>query len=253
MHVARIGFTPLKGGRHRTHASALLDAGGPAGDRVFCLVDPATDRCLRTVENPTLLRTSVSWDGTMLSAELPSGTVTGEPVPTGRIHRVDYWERTAAVEVVDGPWAAAYSGHLGRDVVLARSAPGDVVYGGPVTLVTSTSLARLAGELGVPVDAARFRATFELDVGDLAPHTEDDWVGRRVRLGDAEVRVRGLVPRCAVVDLDPATGVRDLALLKALAGYRRTEGAVTFGVDADVTVPGRVRTGDPLTLAPALW
>jgi uncharacterized protein len=252
MHVARVGFTPLKGGRHRTHESALLAAGGPAGDRAFCLVDPAADHCLRTVENPTLLRTSVSWDGAVLSAELPSGTVTGEPVRTGTVRRVDYWGRTAALEVVDGPWAAAYSDHLGRDVVLARSAPGDVVYGGAVTLVTSTSLARLAGELGGPVDAARFRATFELELGDLAPHTEDDWVGRRVRLGDAEVRVRGLVPRCAVVDLDPTTGVRDVAVLRTLADYRRADRAVTFGVDADVTMPGRVRAGDPVELAAVL-
>ena len=63
MRVSRIGFTPLKGGRHRTHGSVVLAEDGPVGDRVFCLVDPVADRCLRTVENPTLIRTSVTWDG----------------------------------------------------------------------------------------------------------------------------------------------------------------------------------------------
>ena len=121
-----------------------------------------------------------------------------------------------------------------------------------MTLVTSGSLARLADEVGAPVDAARFRATFELDTGDAPPHAEDDWIGRRLRIGTAEVRVRGLVPRCAVVDLDPATGMRDLGVLEALAHYRRVGREVAFGVDAEVTRPGRVVTGDPADLGPVI-
>lgn len=248
MRVARIGFTPLKGGRHRSHPSVLLTGTGPRGDRAFCLVDPAVDRCLRTVENPTLLQTCASWDGRVLSVELPSGTVVGEPVRTAEVREVDYWGRSAVVHLVEGPWAAAYSAHLGREVVLACAAPGEVVYGGSVTLVTDGSLARLADQVGAPVDGARFRATFQLDSGDAQPHVEDGWAGRRLRLGTAEVRVRGVVARCAVIDLDPASGVRDLGLMKALAGYRRGHGEVAFGVDAEVTVPGWVRTGDQAML-----
>jgi uncharacterized protein YcbX len=243
MRVTRVGFTPLKGGRHLTQPSVQLTPTGPSGDRAFCLVDPATDRCLRTVENPTLLQSRSSWDGATLCVELPAGTLVGEPVATGDVRRVDYWGRTAAVEVVDGPWSAAFSAHLGRKVVLVSTAPGDVVYGASVTLVTGGSLARLAHELGVPVDGARFRATVQLDTGDLPAHAEDDWVGRRLRLGTAEVQVRGPVPRCAVIDLDPASGVRDLRVLQALAGYRRHQGQINFGVDAVVTVPGRVSPG----------
>jgi len=33
--IQRIGFTPLKGGRHMTHDLADLTPDGPAGDRVF--------------------------------------------------------------------------------------------------------------------------------------------------------------------------------------------------------------------------
>lgn len=249
MHVDRIGFTPLKGGRHRTHGSVTLSASGPVGDRLFCLVDPVADRCLRTVENPTLLQTSASWDGAVLSVDLPAGTVAGPPVPTGEVRTVDYWGRSAAVELVAGPWAEAYSAHLGREVLLASAAPGQVVYGGPVTLVANGSLARLAEEVGEAVDGARFRATLQIDSGDLPPHGEDDWVGRRLRLGTAEVRVRGVVPRCAVIDLNPVSGVRDLDLMRTLADYRRRRGEVAFGIDAVVTMPGRVSTADPVRLA----
>jgi uncharacterized protein len=244
MHVVRIGFTPLKGGRHLGHDAVTLTRAGPRGDRAFCLIDPLRDQALRTVAHPTLLQTSASWDGTVLSVELPSGTVVGVPMPRGDVRRVDYWGRDAEVELVDGPWAAAYSEHLGREVALVSAAPGQVVYGASVSLVTSASLARAADELGAPVDGARFRATFEVHSGDLAPHGEDEWIGRRLRLGTAELEVRGAVPRCAVIDLDPASGVRDLDLLKALARYRRDSRGVPFGVDAVVTVPGVVRTGD---------
>lgn len=249
MHVERIGFTPLKGARHAAHHSSALDATGPVGDRMFCLVDLARDRVLRTVENPTMLRAVAEVEGHVLRVELPGGTVEGIPTPTGDLRTVDYWGRDAKVELLDGPWSAAFSEHLGYDVRLARpSRAGEVVYGGSVTLVTTSSMALLSQLVGRPVGSERFRATYLLDTGGLEPHGEDAWVGSQVRLGEATVRVRGVVPRCAVIDLDPSTGVRDVPVLTTLAGYRRSEGEICFGVDAEITVPGRVSVGDPAVL-----
>ncbi|CAN5584803.1 hypothetical protein BH10ACT10_BH10ACT10_18390 [soil metagenome] len=148
--------------------------------------------------------------------------------------------------MVEGPWAAAFSEHLGRTVVLARAGhPGEVVYGASVSLVTTSSLDLLAKHTCGPVDAAQFRATFTVDTDGLAPHVEDTWVGRRLRLGDAEVEVRGVVPRCAVVDLDPRSGLRRSPVLKALGGYRQHAREVVFGVDAVVTSSGGVDVGAP--------
>ena len=244
MHVTRIGFTALKGGRHRAHPAVDLTATGPVGDRVFCLVDPAADRCLRTVENPALVQVVSGWTDGVLSVRLPgAGPVSEVPEPTGEVRKVDYWGRTAEVEVQGGPWADLLSGHLGRDALLARARPGEVVYGGSVTLLTTGSLALLAERLGAPAAGERFRATFHVDTGDLPAHVEDDWVGRTLTLGEAEIVVRGVVPRCAVVDFDPASGQRDADVLRTLAGYRRGQGEVFFGVDAEVTSPGRVETG----------
>lgn len=247
MDVARIGFAPIKGSRHRSHSSVRLTTGGPVGDRAFCLIDPQVDRCLRTIDHPALLSTRASWDGTALSVALPSGDVVAAPSTTGDRRAVDYWGRRVTVEVVDGPWAEAFTAHLGRPVLLAAASPGDVVYGGAVTIVTSASLQQLAAEVGVPVEAARFRATFQLE-GDVRPFDEAGWIGRSLRLGGAVVRVRHLVPRCRVIDLHPATGVRDLDLVPALARLHG-QGA-TFGVDAEVLVPGEVTTGDVASLAP---
>jgi uncharacterized protein YcbX len=120
------------------------------------------------------------------------------------------------------------------------------VYGGSVSVVTTRSLAHLAAELAAPVQDARFRATVTLDVDDLPAFAEDDWAGRRLRLGVAEIEVRGRVPRCAVIDMDPTSGRRDLEVMKALPGLHGR--GVEFGVDAVVIVPGLVRTGDRAVL-----
>jgi uncharacterized protein len=256
VHVSRIGFTPVKGGRHREHRYVDLALAGPVGDRVFCVVDPHRGRVLRTVENPALLRTAAAWRSGVLTVSFPDGCVEGTPVPTREVLKVDYWGRVAAVEIVDGPWAAAYSRHVGRDVVLARAAtPGEVVYGASVSLVTTTAMAALARMHRAPVDEAAFRATFTVDAGGatggvtrdetaLDDAVHEPAAARRFRIGGAEIELRAAVRRCAVVDLDPATGVRASPLLGTLARYRRGADGVTFGVDAVVSKPGRVHVGD---------
>jgi len=243
--IERIGFTPLKGGRHMTHDLVDLTADGPVGDRVFCLVDRSRGRVLRTVENPTLLQAAARWESGVLSVDLAGRTVEGEPSPSGEALKVDYWGRVAELEVCTGPWAEAYSEHLGYDVVLARSViVGEVVYGASVTVVTTGSMRLLGQRLGRQVGSERFRSTFLVDTGDAAPHVEDSWVGGELRLGEATVLVRRVVPRCAVVDFDPVTGLGDADVLRKLADYRRGNGEINFGVDAVVTTAGRVRTGD---------
>jgi uncharacterized protein len=243
MRIESIGYATLKGTRHLPRETVDLALDGPVGDRVFCLLDPVRERVLRTVENPSLLRAVARWDAGVLSVDLPGSTVEGRPSPTGEVVKADYWGRRAALEVVEGPWAQAFSHHLGREVVLARAVtPGEIVYGAAVTLLGTGSLDLLSESLGGSVSSARFRATCVVETDE--PHAEDSWVGREVRLGGATVLVRGRVPRCAVVDLDPETGRGGAPVLRALAGYRRDDREVHFGVDAVVVDPGAVRTGD---------
>lgn len=245
MRIARIGFTPLKGARHTEVDIAELSPQGPAGDRRYCLVDPSARRVLRTVENPAMIRTAARMDGAALMVELPGRRVQGVPKPTGESVEVDYWGRREAVETVGGPWSEVFSSYLGYDVVLARvGRPGGVVYGASVSIVTTSSIGLLADRMGGDVNGARFRATFTLDTTAQEPHVEDSWVGRELRLGSATLRVRALVPRCSVIDLDPVGGTRDLPVMAELARYRRAGREVVFGVDAVVTSAGSVRGGD---------
>jgi hypothetical protein len=89
-------------------------------------------------------------------------------------------------------------------------------------------------------------------VEGLREHEEDEWLGRRVRLGDAVVVPQGHVGRCAVTTQHPDTGAPDLDTLKALAAYRPGDDAtepLPFGVYAAVAQPGEVSVGDPVEVA----
>ena len=198
------------------------------------------------------MQAAARWEGGVLSVELNGDTLVGVPSPAGEMLKVDYWGRTAAVQGCSGQWAEAYSEHLGFDVVLCRSVTaGEVVYGASVTVVTTASMRLLTERLGREVESERFRSTFLIDTGDDPPHVEDSWVGRELRVGEATVRIRRVVPRCAVVDLDPVTGRKGTPVLQVLSGYRQSQGEVNFGVDAVVTDAGRVGTGDQVNLEKA--
>jgi uncharacterized protein YcbX len=59
------------------------------------------------------------------------------------------------------------------------------------------------------------------------------------------LRIGGPVPRCAVIDHHPGTGVKDARLLKALVASRPTNaaGEPVLGVYAEVAGAGVVRVG----------
>lgn len=254
MLVERIGLTPVKGGRHLTQEVAELTADGPVGDRVFALVDRSRGRVLHTVQHPSLLRTCARWEAGVLSVDLAGQVIEGVPALSAETLHVDYWGRAATLHSCLGPWAQAYSEYVGQDVALCRSVtPGEVVYGASVTLVTTSSMRELARRLGGEVGSERFRSTFLVDTGDCPAHVEDSWVGQELRVGGATVRVRSVVPRCAVVDLDPISGQVDAPVLRELAAYRLSQSGVGFGVDAVVTRPGQVRAGDHVDLESSIF
>jgi uncharacterized protein YcbX len=151
------------------------------------------------------------------------------------------------VQALDGPWREALSTLHGSPVRIVRpDGPGQLQLT-PVTLVSRASLERLGREAGGDaVDGRRFRMLFDLD--GCGPHEEDGWDGRRVRIGEAVVRVAGPVERCAVTTRNPETGEVDLDTLGLIRGYREPRDGVTipFGVYARVETPGLVRGGDPV-------
>lgn len=97
--------------------------------------------------------------------------------------------------------------------------------GFPLLLISQASLDDLNGRLEQPVPMNRFRPN--LVVSGCAPFEEDKW--RRIRIGDVEFDLPKLCSRCVMPSIDQATGMRDKAINRVLASYRRRDGAIYFG------------------------
>lgn len=115
----------------------------------------------------------------------------------------------------------------------------------------SVSLINLASHRAVGQRAAaelsplRWRGNFLLD--GLGPWQEFEWIGKRLRLGGAELVVRERIVRCLATAANPMTGQRDVDTLGLLnSGWQHTD----FGVYAEVTASGKVRAGDRVELLP---
>ena len=146
------------------------------------------------------------------------------------------------VVAIDDPSLAAA---LGQNVTLLRSDKA-IIDSRPVSLFSVQTARRLGDELGRPVDKLRFRANIYLDLDAVEGFGEDAFVGRTLEIGD-RVRVHVLERdvRCALTTLDPNTAERDFGVIKTVnAGH---DGCA--GVYGAVLVEGRVRAGDPVTVA----
>ena len=254
LRIAWISHCPVKGLAVRRLDECELTEAGIAGDREFFLVDES-NRLVNSKGLGALQQIVPRYDreAGSLTLEFPDGTTVSQEVAVDGSLRAGFWRGTVDVRVVDGPWSDAISDYAGRALRLVRaSGPAtDRRRGGAATILGTGSLRALARALGVAeVDERRFRMNFGVD--GLEAHQEDEWLGRRVRLGEAVVVPRGNVGRCAVTTQNPDSGTPDLDTLKALAAYRQVVEAtepLPFGVYAAVAEPAGVRVGDTVELA----
>jgi uncharacterized protein YcbX len=183
-----------------------------------------------------------------LALRFPDGAVVDGRVELGAQVTTNFWGRSVHGRIVEGPWGGALSAYADEELQLVRTdEPGtgiDVHLG---TLVSRASCDPLAAELGATVDARRFRMLLELD--GVRAHEEDKWRDLAVRVGEAVIRIRGPVPRCAVTTQDPDTGIPTLDTLRGIKSYRglRDGKRIDFGVYFDVEQPGRIAVGDATT------
>ena len=251
--VAWISRCPVKGLALTQVEACELTEAGIAGDREFFLVDE-NDRLVNAKGLGVLQQIVPSFveeDG-VLTLRFPDGATVSHPVSADGSLSARFWSRSVDVRIIEGPWSEAISDFAGRDLRLVRAhgpAP-DRLRSGAATLLGTASLRAMARILGVDeVDGRRFRMNFGID--GLREHEEDEWLGRRVQLGDAVVVPVGNVGRCAVTTQNPDTGAPDLDTLKALAAYRSgadTTEPLPFGVHALVVQAGRVQLGDLVEL-----
>jgi uncharacterized protein YcbX len=140
----------------------------------------------------------------------------------------------------------ALSGYVGMPMRLARTLAGERPSSAHVTILSIASVEALERGAGLPeaIDDRRFRMLVTVD--RVPPFGESRWVGDEVAVGEAVVRVDEEAARCATTTRDPATGLRDIDMLRILRDVRGVtpRKTVDLGVYCNVVRPGRVAVGD---------
>ena len=117
---------------------------------------------------------------------------------------------------------------------------------GRVTLHGRGSLRALEAALGMEVSELRFRSNVAVD--GLSAWEEQNWVGRKIRIGMLEFAVVKPKTRCLATHANPTTGERDLPILTTLTQKMDQENP-TFAV---AMVPsgsgGEIHVGDHVAL-----
>lgn len=254
MIISDIAVAPVKGlGLNHPDAVQVTEA-GIVGDRRYAIVDERGHvfngkRCGALVQ----VRATLGDDPESLSLLFPDGQEVQAQVEIGEAVPSVFYGQARATTLVLGDFSRALSTFAGEPVRLVRLPDGggiDRVGSGSISLQSTASLQALERATGsAEMDARRFRMTFT--VTGAGEHQEDEWLGRRVRIGDAVVVPEGNVGRCAVTRQNPDTGVSDIDTLGAIADYRAnvpTTERLPFGIHARVIAPGRVAVGDPVTV-----
>jgi len=95
---------------------------------------------------------------------------------------------------------------------------------------------------GQPLSIHRWRGNLWID--GLEPWEEFDWIGKTIRIGEAELEVMEPVTRCLATHNNPETGERDLNTLAILKEFGHQE----FSVYGRVITPGTIRPNDKVEL-----
>jgi len=111
-----------------------------------------------------------------------------------------------------------------------------------VSIINLASVAALETVIGAPVHPLRFRANVYVD-GWPAWH-EFSLLGQEITIGQARLKVVKRIVRCAATNVDPETGMRDLAIPTTLM---QTFDHADCGIYAQVIAGGEIAPGAAIT------
>jgi len=237
---------PVKGlSAQRLPAAALTPGETLTGDRRYAIENgpsgfdaaaPAylpKQRFLMLMENERLARLDTGYeDAAHLLTIRENGREAARGdlrTPAGRAAIEGFFAVFCADELRGPPRILAAPGHSFSDV--ARKV---------VSIINLASVAAIEGMVGRPVDPLRFRGNLYLE--GWPAWREFDLLGRDIAIGPrARAKVVKRIARCAATNVEPATGIRDLAIPQALM---RNLGHGDCGVYAEVVAAGEIAAGD---------
>jgi len=238
---------PVKGLSPEPVTRATLKAGDYfPGDRLFAVengpsgFDPAAPqhqskiKFLMLMHNERLatLRTRYEDATSTLTIEQDGRSAVRADLATkeGRLAVESFFRRFMPTELRGPPKLLQAEGHSFSNV------PARVV-----SVINLASVAAIGTAIGAPVHPLRFRANLYVE-GWPAWH-EFDLLEREIAIGGARLKVTKRTLRCPATEVDPDTGVRDLAIPTTLM---QTYGHADCGVYAQVIAGGEVAVGDAI-------
>jgi uncharacterized protein len=237
---------PVKGlGPERLDEAALTAGGTIAGDRLYAIengpsgFDPARpaylpkNRFLMLMRNGRLAELRTAFEETthtlVVTAERREAARGDLRTPEGRAAIERFFAEFCADELRGPPKVLSAIGHSFSDV--ARKV---------VSIINLASVAAIGAMVGVPVHPLRFRGN--LYVEGWPAWGELDLVGREIAVGrSARLRVVKRIQRCAATNVDPDTGIRDLAIPHTLL---HAFGHADCGIYGEVVTGGSIAPGD---------
>ena len=244
---------------------AEVEPWGLAGDRRWMIVDEQA-KLITQRQWPDLGRIRPRYTDRGLILEAAGAQPLEVPYPSGAttdIHHFHLWiAATSAGDVVDR-WISQVIGRPARlfhlDDPTRRAVDpefgdaGDRVSfadGYPLLLANEASLWAvndwLAEDGEEPVEMTRFRPN--VVVSGAEAWAEDDWIGRRVTIGDVTFRVPKACERCVLTTIDPETGDKGRQPLRVLGKYRRFPSGLLFAVNLIPDGRGKIAIGDEITV-----
>jgi len=210
---------------------------GPSG---FDPAKPAylpKQRFLMLMRNARLAELRTAFDETThcltISAEGREAARGDLRTPEGRMAIEGFFAGFCAPELRGPPKLLHAAGHSFSDV--ARKV---------VSIINLASVAALEAAAGAPVNPLRFRGN--LHVEDWPAWREFDYLGAKLAIGPtARLKVVKRIVRCAATEVDPDTGIRDLAIPRTIMD---AYGHADCGVYAEVIQGGAIAAGNTITI-----
>ena len=136
-------------------------------------------------------------------------------------------------------------GKLPQEVMASATLPGTYFDCFPLMLMSNTALTTLSSAMPESqFDRRRFRPNLVVEAGADKGFPENDWVGRRLRIGEAVLQVAVECPRCVMTTHAQGELPKDPKIMRTLV----KENGGNLGVYASIETPGEVREGDSIEI-----
>lgn len=229
--ISEINRYPVKSFAGESLESCVIDTYGLFGDRYYAFYD----------------ETMEGWEGFFTARDIPNMLT----------YKAKFVDGGVIITSPDGQtfsWSEAILDEIQRYSkrkmsMLSYKAPNPEnpnlmsVDMASVLIITDAKLRKLEAIWGKRLDKRRLRANIIVSL-DENTFDESDWIGKRLSVGNAELKIDTYCERCSLITIDPDTLERDTSLLKKV----NDEMNLNFGVYASVKRTGQIQVGDKVYL-----